>query len=170
MQSPDTVVDFEDYFTGYETLYSFLVFFFSFITSFIITPTWFFDDINLMFYRVEENVKFLYPYGRSVLPWLKGLGGPGVIISYILFIIVRIGIDIKFIIIIIDPLITFYIPIMFLMGYESISFAGKKILKRWLQKKGIEEFTDLELILTKQVGKSAQSSYKDPKRIQQDPA
>ncbi|MHA1680222.1 MAG: hypothetical protein ACTSUE_04395 [Promethearchaeota archaeon] len=154
------------YIQDFNFLYTFLVFFLSFIVSMIITPTWFFDDINLMFYKLEEGMVFLYPYGRSILPWLKGYGGPSIIFSYILFIIPRIGIDMKFMVILADPVITLYIPIMFLVGFESISFLGKKILRNMLMKKNIEQYDNLDLVLTRGspdvASKKDHSNYIEP--------
>ncbi|MHA1372570.1 MAG: hypothetical protein ACTSRA_22975 [Promethearchaeota archaeon] len=136
------------YIITFELWYTVLVFLFAFLLTFLLPPIWYFDDLNVMYWSIEEGVKFLNPFGRSVLPSLAGYGGPTIVISYTIFIINRVGTSVP-LLLLLDPLITLYIPIIFLIGYETISFIGKRNLKIWLAKKGIKIYDKLEYKLMK---------------------
>lgn len=147
---PDTV-GLVLYLSIFEPTYTNLVFFYSFCISFILAPIWYFDDLNVMYFSVYEDVTFLRPFGMRVLPALKGFGSFSIIISYLIFIINQVGfitVNVPFYLLL-DPLLTLFIPILFLIGFELVSFVGKKYLKKWLIKKGIEEYDDLEIVLTR---------------------
>ncbi|MHA1793110.1 MAG: hypothetical protein ACTSVI_10735 [Promethearchaeota archaeon] len=145
--SGSTQTEINNYINNFNFFYTLLTFFYSFIISIILVPTWYFDDINLMFYRIEEDVTFLYPFGRSVLPWLKGFGGPSIIISYLIFIMGRVGTDVSDLMLLLDPIVTLFIPIFFMIGFETVSFLGKRVLKKYVMKQGIESYDELRLEL-----------------------
>ncbi len=136
---------------NYQNFYSALVFIFSFAISFILAPIWYFDDINLMFFSQSEGVTFLYPFGQSVLPVLKGFGGPTIIISYLIFGLSKLGGAIP-LTILLDPVLTLFTPITFLIGFESFCGVGKKYLIKWLEQRDIGHYSKIQRQLFKNDG------------------
>ena len=150
---PAAEADLETFIANFQSIYTLLVFLFATGITFILPPVWYFDDINLMFFEETEGVKFLYPFGKAVIPALKGFGSISIIISYLVFVLNRVGGVIGGIPItlLFDPFLTLFIPITFMLGFQLVSPLGKRSLAKWLRKQGIEIYQDLELKLSKKV-------------------
>ncbi|MFX0102162.1 MAG: hypothetical protein ACFFCS_21530, partial [Candidatus Hodarchaeota archaeon] len=131
------------------TSYSGLIFLYSFILAAILSPIYYFADLNIMFYTRHEGMTFLVPFGTKILPVLKGFGSFSIIISFLVFVITNFSLGDVPLTVTLDPLITLFIPILFIMGFEIISPIGKKYLKKWLEKMNIESFDDLSINLIK---------------------
>ena len=141
---PDIVnADFSD-------LYTYLVFIYMAILTFLLPSIWYLDDINLMYFTISEDVKFLNPMGQSILPALKGFGSFSIIIAYLIYIINRFSTriilnpDILF-----DPILTFFIPLIAMLGYELVAEFGQKSLKKWIIKIGLHEYDELRIELVR---------------------
>ncbi len=131
-------------------LYTSLVFIFAAGLTLILPPIWFLDDVNLMYFTEAEGVKYLNPVGQSVLPALKGFGSFNIIIAYLVFVATRFqGANL---VTMFDPLLTLFMPIMFLLGFDTISDYGRKTLRAWLVKRGIQSYDEMKIELVKGSG------------------
>ncbi|MBN2154086.1 MAG: hypothetical protein JW839_21700, partial [Candidatus Lokiarchaeota archaeon] len=131
-------------------LYTSFVFIFAAGLTLIVPPLWYLDDVNLMYFTESEGVKYLNPVGQSVLPALKGLGSINIVIAYVVFVVTRFqgaSLDTMF-----DPLLTLFMPIAFILGFDTISDLGRKKVRAWLVKKGIQSFDELRIELVKGAG------------------
>jgi hypothetical protein len=132
----------EDSFT---ILYTSLVLFYMAFLTFFLPSIWYLDDINLMYFTMSEDVKFLNPMGQSILPALKGFGSFSIIIAYLIYVMNRFSIldlDILF-----DPILTLFIPLLAMLGFETIAEFGQKIVKKWIGSKDIRKYDELKIEL-----------------------
>jgi hypothetical protein len=151
----------ELYVVQFELYYLILVLVYSVAISVILVPTWFYDDVNLMYFAESEGVRYIYPFGNSVLPALKGFGGPSIILSYLVFALTKLGTTAP-LTLLFDPVLTLFMPITYMMGFETISVLGKKLLKSWLMKKGIKEYTTMSINLDEQCPPGEQVPERKP--------
>lgn len=141
---PSYSIDPEGYKQQFELLYTGFVFLYTFVMAFVLPPVWYFDDLNVMVFRQEEGVPFLYPLGKSVLPALKGFGGPTIILSYLVFIFNRLGTGIP-VTFMLDPILTLFVPLAFIIGFESVATVGKHHLLGWLKRtRKVKEYSRIK--------------------------
>ncbi|MEX2684240.1 MAG: hypothetical protein Q6373_021900, partial [Candidatus Sigynarchaeota archaeon] len=133
-------------------LYTSFVFIYAAGLTLILPPTWYLDDVNLMYFTEAEGVKYLNPVGQSVLPALKGFGSVNIVIAYLVFVATRFkGANL---ITLFDPILTLFMPIMFLLGFDAISEYGKKSVRSFLVKRGIQSFDEMHIELVKASGEN----------------
>jgi hypothetical protein len=131
-------------------LYTTFVFIYAAGLTIILPPIWYLDDVNLMYFTEAEGVKYLNPVGQSVLPALKGFGSFNIIIAYLVFVATRFqGANL---VTMFDPILTLFMPIMFLLGFDAISDYGRKNVRAWLVKKGIQGYEEMRIELVKGAG------------------
>jgi hypothetical protein len=145
--NPGFLVD-QDTFT---LLYTILVFTYSAGMTLILPPIWYLDDVNLMYFTENEGVKYLNPIGQSVLPAIKGFGSFNIIIAYLVFVATRFQATAS-LVTLFDPILTLFLPIMFLLGFDVISDFGRKTMQIWLVKKGIQNYDEMRIELVKSAG------------------
>jgi hypothetical protein len=145
--NPGFLVD-QDTFT---LLYTILVFTYSAGMTLILPPIWYLDDVNLMYFTENEGVKYLNPVGQSVLPAIKGFGSFNIIIAYLVFVATRFQATAS-LVTLLDPILTLFLPIMFLLGFDVISDFGRKTMQIWLVKKGIQNYDEMRIELVKSAG------------------
>ncbi|NMC06064.1 MAG: hypothetical protein GYA24_12685 [Candidatus Lokiarchaeota archaeon] len=132
-------------------LYTMLVFTYAAGMTIILPPIWYLDDVNLMYFTENEGVKYLNPVGQSVLPAIKGFGSFNIIITYLVFVATRFQATAN-LVTLLDPVLTMFLPIMFLIGFDAISHVGRKMIRAWLVKKGIQNYEEMRIELVKAEG------------------
>jgi hypothetical protein len=132
-------------------LYTTFVFAYTAGMTLILPPIWYLDDVNLMYFTENEGVKYLNPVGQSVLPAIKGFGSFNIIIAYLVFVATRFQATAN-LVTLFDPILTLFLPIMFLLGFDVISDHGKKVIRSWLVKKGIQGYEEMRIELVKGAG------------------
>jgi hypothetical protein len=132
-------------------LYTIFVFTYSAGMTIILPPIWYLDDVNLMYFTENEGVKYLNPVGQSVLPAIKGFGSFNIIIAYLVFVATRFQATAS-LVTLLDPILTLFLPIMFLLGFDVISDFGRKVMQKWLVKKGIQSYDEMRIELVKSAG------------------
>jgi len=145
---PDPEIDPDLFELNFELYYTTFVFIYSGAISFILIPVWYFDDLNVMFFAESEGVRYIYPFGNAVLPPLKGFGGPSIVLSYLIFILTKLGTGVL-ITLLLDPVLTLFMPVIMLIGFETVSAGGKNVLKKWLMKQDIKEYDEMQINLSK---------------------
>ena len=136
--------------TSFTLLYTALVLIYMAILTVFLPAIWYLDDINLMYFTISEDVKFLSPMGQSILPALKGFGSFSIIIAYLIYVINRFSTrilldpDIFF-----DPILTLFIPLLAMLGFEIIAEFGQKTLKKWIVSKSVHDYDELKIELVR---------------------
>lgn len=146
-----TIGDEAPYQTTFTLLYSIFVFVYATGMTLILPPIWYLDDVNLMYFTENEGVRYLNPVGQSVLPAIKGFGSFNIIIAYLVFVATRFQASAS-LVTLFDPILTLFLPIMFLLGFDAISGYGKKVMRAWLVKKGIQGYDEMRIELVKGAG------------------
>nr|MDO8085502.1 hypothetical protein [Candidatus Sigynarchaeum springense] len=133
-------------------LYTSFVFIYAASLTLILPPTWYLDDVNLMYFTEAEGVKYLNPVGQSVLPALKGLGSFNIIIAYAVFVATRVqGASLDTLL---DPILTLFMPIIFILGFDTISDYGRKNVRAFLVARGIQSYDEMRIELMKSAGEN----------------
>jgi hypothetical protein len=137
--------------TTFTLLYTIFVFVYATGMTLVLPPIWYLDDVNLMYFTENEGVRYLNPVGQSVLPAIKGFGSFNIIIAYLVFVATRFQASAS-LVTLFDPILTLFLPIMFLLGFDVISDYGKKVMRAWLVKKGIQGYEEMRIELVKGAG------------------
>ena len=138
--------------TSFTLLYTALVLIYMAFLTFFLPSIWYLDDINLMYFTISDDVKFLNPMGQSILPALKGFGSFSIIIAYLIYIMNGISrgyftfIDPD---LIFDPILTLFVPLIAMLGFEIIAEFGQRTLKKWIVSKNVHDYDELKIELVR---------------------